>query len=122
MLQVALSFTNRFVDQLQILQCHFSSFTEKLSPELVTAHACKCKKLYGDNSAQEDLLGYGLSQLFREDGVHKESSETQKQRLGAFLRRIGGGTRFGGKKPAEENIPLTVRTEKKEGNKRMKPV
>lgn len=70
---------------------------EKLSPELVTARTCKCKKLYGDNSAQEDLLNYGLSQLFREDGVHKESSETQKQRLGAFLRRIGGGTRFGGK-------------------------
>lgn len=79
MLRVALSFTNRFVDQLQILQCRFSSFTEKLSPELVTAHARKCKKLYGDNSTQEDLLGYGLNQLFREDGVHKESSELKSR-------------------------------------------
>ncbi|RLW12999.1 hypothetical protein DV515_00000446 [Chloebia gouldiae] len=46
-----------------------SGAAKKLSPELVTAHTCKCKKLYGDNSAQEDLLDYGLRQLFREDGL-----------------------------------------------------
>lgn len=77
MLWVPLSFANRFVDQLQILQCHFSSsLTEKLSPELVTAHAWKCKKLYGDNSAQEALLGHGLPvPIFREDALHEERSE-----------------------------------------------
>lgn len=54
-----------------------------MSPELVTSHACKCKQLYGDNSAQEDLLGHGLTcvpaAIFREDGLHKESSELKSR-------------------------------------------
>lgn len=49
-------------------------------------------------------------------------AQNSKAEIRCFSKEKRWRGKIWGKKPAEENVPLTVKTEMKEGNKRMKPI
>lgn len=68
------------------------------------------------------MLGYGLSQ-FSEKKLCTRKAQNSEAEIRCLSKKNRWRDKIWGKEPAEENVPLTMKTERKEGNKRrMKPI